>query len=112
MTPSTPLARLRLIGKLCWLGAWIIAAAGLIAIVLYIAVTFYNNQGNPGQDPNGQLTNYMIALLLAIPLFFFFLVLAAMGALLEYVGREQKPQEAEDERDDERVEITSLSDVP
>ena len=112
MTPSTPLSRLRMAGKLCRLGAWIIAVAGFVAIILYVIVTFYNNQGNPGQDPNGQLTNYMVALLLAIPIFFFFLALTAMGALLEYVGREQKAHKAGDERDDERLEITSLSDVP
>lgn len=108
MTPSTALSRMRLAGKLCRLGAWIIAAAGLAVIVFYIIITVSSNQENPGQNLNGQLTSYVIGFLMAIPILFFFFILTAAGALLEYLGAERKPQEA----NEEDVEITSLSDVP
>lgn len=108
MTPSTALSRMRLAGKLCRLGAWIIVAAGLAVIVFYIIITVSSNQENPGQNLNGQLTSYIIGFLMAIPVLFFFLALTAMGALLEYLSTERAPQETSDER----VEITSLSDVP
>jgi hypothetical protein len=40
MTPSTSLTRMLLTGRLCRLGAWIIAVAGFIVIVLYFVLTY------------------------------------------------------------------------
>ena len=112
MTPSTSLSRMRLAGKLCRRGAWIIAATGL-AVILFIVISSVSSyvtsnvssgQPGPGQNFNDLLTSLAIALLLAIAICFFFLVLSAVGALLDYMSTEKNPQEA----NDERVEITSL----
>ncbi len=108
MPPSTALSRMRQAGRLCRLGAWIIAAAGLVVIVFYIIITVSSNQGNPGQNLNDQLTSYIFGFLVAIPVLFFSLILTAAGALLEYLGTQRNPQQ----ENDDSVEITSLSDVP
>ncbi len=112
MTPSTSLSRMRLAGKLCRRGAWIIAATGLAVVVFivissvssYISSNASSGQGSPGQNFDDLLIPLAIALLLAIAICFFFLVLSAVGALLDYMSTEKNPQEA----NDERAEITSL----
>jgi len=108
MTLSNALSRMRLAGKLCRLGTWIIAGVGLAAIAFYFIATISNNQGNPGQNLEGELISYMILFLIAIPILFFMLILTALGALLEYLGTARNLHESSDEH----VEITSLSDVP
>ncbi len=107
MIPSTPLSRMRFAGKLCKRGAWAIAVLGLAVIVFFVINNVSNNQGNPGPGPNfNELLNILFpALLIAIPTLFFFLVLYAVGAVLDYLSTEKTPQVV----DDERVEITSLS---
>lgn len=114
MTPSTSLSRMRLAGKLCRRGAWIIAAAGLAVIIFIVisSVSSYvtsNSSGQPGsgQNFNDLLTSFAIALLLAIAISFFFLILSALGAFLEYMSTEKTPQEV----NDERVEITALPEM-
>jgi len=103
---------MRLAGKLCRLGAGIIAAVGL-AVIVFLAVTvFYPSNGPGDQASSGlnfnQLFNtFAIALLMAIPIFFFSLILYAAGTLLDYMSTEKNTQAASDER----VEITSLPDI-
>ena len=107
MFPSTSLSRMRLAGKLCKRGAWIIAAMGLAVIVLFVISNLPNNQGNPGPGPdfNALFNTLLPALLIAILILFFFLILYAVGAVLDYLSTEKTPSVV----DDERVEITSLS---
>ncbi|TMD59775.1 MAG: hypothetical protein E6I91_19730 [Chloroflexi bacterium] len=105
MITSTSLSRMSLAGKLCRHGAWIITAAGL-AVIIFLAVTvFYpTNQASSGLDFKELFNACAIALLMAIPIFFFSLILYAMGTLLDYVSTEKNTQEV----NDERVEIISL----
>jgi type VI protein secretion system component VasK len=108
MFPSTSLARMRFAGKLCKRGAWAILAMGLAVVVIFVITSLPNsNQGGPGPDTNALLTTMAIALLIAIPILFSFLILYAVGAMLDYLSSEKKPQVV----DDERVEITSLSEM-
>jgi hypothetical protein len=110
MFPSTPLTRMRFAGKLCKRGAWVTAVLGLAFIVLFVISNISNNQGDPGSGPNfNQLVNILFpAFLIALPTLFFFLILYAAGTLLDYLSAEKKPQVLDD---DERVEITSLSEM-
>ena len=108
MIPSTPLSRMRLAGKLCRRGAWIIAAAGLAVIVFFSLSQVSSYQANPGQNFNDLLTPFALVLLLAISIFFFFLILFALGAFLEYMSTEKNLQEV----NDEPVEITPLPKMP
>jgi len=105
MTTSTSLSHVRLAARSCRLGAWIIAAAGL-AVIVFLAITvFYpTNQPSSGLDFKQFFNTLAIALLMAIPIFFFSLILYAMGALLDYMSAEKTTQEV----NDERVEIISL----
>lgn len=107
MFPSTPIARMRFVGKLCKSGAWVTAALGLALIVIFVINNIPNNQGNPGADPNfNELVNiFLPALLIALPTLFFFLILHAVGAVLDYLSAEKTPPVVDD---NERVEITSL----
>ena len=104
MTPSTSLSRMRLAGKMCRRGAWIIAATGLAVIVFLLISQVSSYQANSGQNFNDLLTFFAMVLLLSIAIFFFFLILSAVGAFLEYMSTEKNPQEV----NDERVEIISL----
>lgn len=92
MTPSTSLTHMRIVSKLCKRGAKIIAAAGL-AVILILAVVFFNliteNQQNQGPHLNELLVTSVIALLMLIPIFFFFLILTAMGAILDYLSADK-----------------------
>ena len=105
MTTSTSLSHVRLAARSCRLGAWIIAAAGL-AVIVFLAITvFYpTNQPSSGLDFKQFFNTLAIALLMAIPIFFFSLILYAVGALLDFVSAEKTTQEV----NDERVEIISL----
>jgi len=105
MFPSTPLTRMRFAGKLCKCGAWVTAVLGLAVIAFFVISNLSNNQGNPGPDFNNWLNILLPAFLIALPTIFFFLILYAVGAVLDYLSAEKKPLVV----DDERVEITSLS---
>jgi hypothetical protein len=95
---------MRLAGKLCRRGAWIIAVLGLSVSVFFVISGLSNNQSGSPPDFNQLFNTFAPALLLAIPVFFFFLILYAAGALLDYLSTEKNIQEV----NDERVEITSL----
>ena len=105
MFPSTPLTRMRFAGKLCNRGAWVIAVLGLTVIAFFVISNLSNNQGNPGPDFNNWLNMLLPAFLIALPTLFFFLILYAMGTVLDYLSAAKTPPLV----DDERVEITSLS---
>ena len=104
MTPSTSLSRLRLAGKACRSGAWLIAVLGLTVIVIFIASTIASDQANPGQNFNEWFNTAAFSLLMAILTIFFFLILFAVGALYDYISSEKNIQEV----NEERVEMTSL----
>jgi TRAP-type C4-dicarboxylate transport system permease small subunit len=100
---------MRLAGKLCRRGAWLIAAVGLTVIV-YLTFFVINNAGDQassGLDFRQLLISLALALLMAIPIGFFFLILFAVGAFLEYLSTEKNTQEV----NDERVEIISLPEM-
>src|SRR5438128_10074828 len=104
MTILTSLSHVRLAGKLCKLGAWIMAAMWLAVIVLFhIISNVSNDQANPGPNFNELFTTFTIMLLMAIPVFFFSLSLYAVGTLLDYISTEKNREEEVDEH----VEITS-----
>lgn len=109
MTTSTSLSRMCLAAKLCRRGASIIAAVGLVVIIFLAVVVFRvisnaSDQASSGLNFNELFITFAIALLMAIPIFFFFLILYAVGAWLDYMSTEKNQQEV----NDERVEITSL----
>lgn len=111
MHPWTSHSRMRLTGKLCRRGAWIMAAVGLVVIVYLNFFVISNGggggQGGPGPDFNQLLMSFALALLMAIPVLFFALILFAVGTVLDYMSAEKHIEEASDER----VEITSLPQV-
>ena len=112
MIPSTSLTRMRAVSRLCKRGAKIIAAAGLIVIVI-LATAFFNliteNLQNPGPHLNELFVTFALALMMLIPTFFFFLILTAMGALLDHQSADKSFSEKSiQEVNDERVEITPL----
>lgn len=109
MTSPASLARIRFVSRLCRRSAWVIAAVGIVVIAI-LAVTLYNLftqplQSVPGPHLNELFVTLAIALLMALPISFFALILSALGAWLEYLCNEQDTREAGDE---ESVEITSL----
>jgi hypothetical protein len=110
MFPSTPLTRMRFAGKLCKRGAWAIAVLGLTVIVFLVISNISNNPEDPGTGLNfNQLVNILLpTFLIAILTLFFSLILYATGAVLDYLSDEKTPQVVDD---DERVEITSLSEM-
>lgn len=107
MLISTSLSRMHLIGKLCRSGAWIIAAAGLAVIVILVSSSVSSYLANSGQNFNDLLNSLAIALVIAMPTFFFILILYAVGALLDYISADKNTLAA----NDERVEITSLPEM-
>ncbi len=106
MTILSPLSRMRFAGKVCKLGAWLIAAKGLIVIVLIYFVTIgaNNGPGNNGPTPNDLFTIALFMLIVAILTSFFSLILYAAGTLLIYMGTEKNTRQ----ESDELVKITSL----
>ena len=112
MTPSTSLTRMRAASNLCKRGAKIIAAAGLTVIII-LAIVFFNliteNQANQGPHLNELFVTFVLALLMLIPIFFFFLILTAVSTLLDYMSGELSRAESDiQEVNDDRVEITPL----
>ena len=109
MFPSTPLTRMRFAGKLCKCGAWIILVVGLAFVFFFVINNFSNNQGNLGAGPNFiELLNLLLpVLLIALPTLFFSLILYAVAAVLDYLSAEKQLPAV----DDDRVEITSLSEM-
>ena len=81
---SMPLARLRLAGRLCRLGAWLIIVVGLVISTFTFFVTYYPSPYY--FDPRQLLIPLAISGMVAILIFFFFICLFAIGALLDYVG--------------------------
>ncbi len=117
MKASTSLSRLRLASKLCVLGAWAILAMGLTLVILFYIL---NNVGNgPDSGPGLGLTIF-VALVIAMLSFFFFLVLYAIGALLNYMGTPKNtpeesvtPLKVKDivEDGDAQLEITAIREM-
>jgi hypothetical protein len=110
MFPSTPLTRMHFASKLCKLGAWGTAVLGLACIAIFVIGSISNNPDNPGSGLNfNQLANMLLPVfLIALPTLFFSLILYAAGAVLNYLSAEKTPPVVDD---DERVEITSLSEM-
>ena len=111
----TALARLRLAGRLCRLGSWFILAVGLmVSICLFFAI--YNSfMADPGPSPTAPLlVSFAFSGIIVIFTSFFFILLFAVGAWLEYLSTTQDSQEKQSsqqpdrETDYEHVEITSL----
>ena len=109
----TALVRLRLAGRLCRLGSWFILAVGLIvSICLFFAVTA--DPGPGGLDPTQWLLSFAFPGIVVLFTSFFFLLLFAVGAWLEYRSTQQDSQEKQSSQETDRetnyehVEITSL----
>ena len=115
----TPLARLRLAGRLCRLGSWFILAVGLsVSICLFFAI-YSSYMADP--SPNSPapplpllLVSFALSGILVFFTSFFFILFFAVGAWLEYTSTKQDSQEkqssqkTDQETNYEHVEITSL----
>jgi hypothetical protein len=117
MTASTSLSRLRIASKLCVLGAWAILAMGLTLVILFYIL---NNVGNGPNSGPGMGFIIFVALVIAIVVFFFFIALYAIGALLNYVGTPKNtteesvtPLKVKDivQDGDVQLEITSIREI-
>ena len=114
----TPLARLRLAGRLCRLGSWFILAVGLsVSICLFFAIySSYMADPSPNSPapPLPLLVSFALSGIIVINASFFFILLFAVGAWLEYRSTQQDSQEkqrsqnTDRETNDEHVEIISL----
>jgi hypothetical protein len=80
----TSLSPMRLASKLCTIGAGIILALGIASIVVFYVLNNDNNNG-PNSGP-GIGVILFVALIIAILIFFFSLILFALGALLSYLS--------------------------
>lgn len=80
----TPLSRLRVAGRLCRTGAWLILAIGVfVCICLFFAI--YSSNGS-NSDPSQLLPLLALSGIVVLFIFFFFVFLFAVGALLEYIA--------------------------
>ena len=113
----TPLVRLRLAGRLCRLGSWFILAVGLIvSICLFFVIynSFMNDPGPNSPAPIPLLVSFALSGIIVINASFFFLLLFAVGAWLEYRSTQQDSQEKQSSQETDRetngehVEITWL----
>ncbi len=123
MATSTSVSKMRVASKVCKLSAWIIAALGIVAVVIYVSTILpiipYLRQGL-GLSPYSYTTytSVITALfLIIVPTLFFTIVLYALGTLMEYIAGDTKPNEmerAEEEQelgDDERLEIVPIPEM-
>ena len=115
--PLTALARLRLAGRLCRLGSWLILVVGLlVSICLFFVIytSFMNDPGPNSPAPIPLLVSFALSGIIVINAFFFCILLFAVGAWLEHISTKQDSQEKQSsqktdrETIDEHVEITSL----
>ena len=106
--------RMRLASRLCTLGAWATVALGIALGILFYALNNVNN--GPDSGPNVGIVIF-VELIIAMLSLFFFLVLYAIGALLNYMSASKKtleegtiPARMRDltEEDDTQLEITPL----
>ena len=113
----TALARLRLAGRLCRLGSWFILAVGLIvSICLFFAIynSFTADPGPNNPEPIQLQVSFALSGIIVIFTSFFFILLFAVGAWLEYRSTQQDSQEKQSSQNTDRetnyehVEITSL----
>lgn len=109
----TPLARLRLAGRLCRMSTWLILA---IRCVVCICLFFALYSPDTSNTNSTQLLA-LLALLGIVVIFVFFvsLFLFALGTLLEYLAAADSNGKSTSQRElgaqessDEHVEITSL----
>ena len=114
MDTLNPLSRMRLASKLCIVGAWATLVLGFILIILFYVLS---NVGNGQGGGPGLGVLIFVDLTIAMLAFFFFLVLYALGALLNYVSAPEKAYEEGvtpprmknmPEEDDAQLEITPL----
>jgi hypothetical protein len=109
----TALARLRLAGRMCRFGSRFILAVGLIvSICLFFAMT--SDPGPNGPSPIQWLLSFAFPGIVVLFTSFFFILLFAVGAWLEYMSthqdsqEKQRSQQTDRETKYEHVEITSL----
>jgi hypothetical protein len=118
MNTLNPLSRMRLAGKLCVVGAWATLALGFILIIIFYVLNNVDNGPNSGP---GLGVTIFVALLIAMLAFFFFLVLYAIGAVLNYMSVSMSVSKNTDEEvatpprtrnlpeeDDAQLEITPI----
>lgn len=120
MATSKSLSKMRVASRVCKLGAWVIAALGMIAVVLYafaIVQLFSALRGYQGGAYQYGEANSMISVmfLIVVPTLFFSIILYAMGTLIEHISSETKVAEttllSEEEDDDGRLEIVPIPEM-
>ena len=114
MNSRNPLSRMRLASLLCVVGAWATLVLGVILIILFYGL---NNVGNGQGGGPGIGVLIFIELIIAMFSLFFFLVLYAIGALLNHMSvsknsHEEGPTSTRmknmPEDDDAQLEITPI----
>ena len=114
MNSTNPLSRMRLASRLCIIGAWATLALGITLIILFYVLNNVND-GQGGGPGIGVML--FVALIIAMLAFFFFLVLYALGALLNYMSAPKNileegltPSRMKNipEEDDAQLEITPI----
>lgn len=119
MATSKSLSKMRTASRLCRLGAWVIAATGLVAAGLYVSTLIQLLSGlrQDQASPYAYLSYGSVVsalFLITVPTLFFAIILYAMGTLMDFMGTnaksepKQQEREEEEEDDDERIEIVPL----
>ncbi len=122
MAASKSLSKMRIASRLCKLGAWVIAAMGLVAAGLYVSTLIQLLSGlrQDQASPYAYLSYGSVVsalFLITVPTLFFAIILYAMGTLMDFMSAEAKREpkllesEMEEERDDEGIEIVPLPDM-
>jgi hypothetical protein len=118
MNSSNRLSRMRLASRLCVTGAWTTLALGFILIILFYVLS---NVGNGQNEGPGLEIFIFVEIIIAMLSIFFFLVLYALGALLNYVSASKNVQIEGTiparmmnlpEEDEAQLEITPIQKMP
>ena len=116
MNNMNPLSRMRLASRLCIVGAWTSLLLGFVLIILFYVLNNVDNGPNSGPGPGLGVTLF-VAVLIAMLSMFFFLVLYAIGAVLNYMSVSKNTLEEGaippgmsnlPEEDDVQLEIISI----
>lgn len=116
-------SKMRTASRICKLGAWVIVAIGIAAVGIYVstilpAIPYLRLYPGLSSYTYISLTGVISALfLIIVPTLFFAIVLYALGTFMEYTTDETKLREpemeraAEQEEDDERMEIVPIPEM-
>ena len=117
MATSKYVSKMRTMSRVCKLSALVIAAIGIVVVVIYVStiIPYFRQDQSINPYVYSTYTSISTLFLLAVPTLFFTVVLYALGTLMEYMTSETKPGEMERvedaEDDDERLEIVPIPEM-